>query len=257
MLLVYMLILLLFACTPIDTGEVTLVPTPESETESSVQETASSSELAEVPTVQPEIHIVQTGETLGAIAKKYDVTVEMLVATNDIEDPNMIKVGQELIISRPQNQTPVPADTPSFVEAPRVIQSLAEFEESPFCHTYHCRFDDSWSLQKDGTNNTYDIDVSPEVGVEATTLKGKPTNFGLIFFGRQKLSSEDLQLVFSFLSSIYPGIEVDTSIKSFIKEEAEVDVFQICQAESIPFGSMQIWAGKVIEQTVSIGESCP
>jgi len=153
--------------------------------------------------------------------------------------------------------TPAPTNTPLSEGIPGVIQSLSEFEESQFCLTYHCRFDDSWSLRSGGTNNAYDIDVIPVVSVEVTTLRGAPTDFGLMFFDRGKLTSDDLQLVFSFLSSIYPGVEVDLAIKSFIEKNVEIDVFQICQAESIPFGSMRIWAGKVLEQTVSIGENCP
>lgn len=50
---------------------------------------------------QGTIHIVQPGETLSIIAKKYDVTVETLVELNNIEDPNKITVGQKLIITAP------------------------------------------------------------------------------------------------------------------------------------------------------------
>ena len=45
------------------------------------------------------VHVVQKGETLSHIAKAYGTTVEMLVALNDIDDPNRIKVGAKLIVS--------------------------------------------------------------------------------------------------------------------------------------------------------------
>ena len=41
---------------------------------------------------------VQAGDTLGAIAKKYNVTVEQLMAWNGIKDPNFLAVGQQLKI---------------------------------------------------------------------------------------------------------------------------------------------------------------
>lgn len=44
------------------------------------------------------IHIVQPGDTLGEIALEYDVTVSAIVETNNINDPNRIRVGDELII---------------------------------------------------------------------------------------------------------------------------------------------------------------
>lgn len=44
----------------------------------------------------PEVHIVQQGEVLSAIASKYNTTVEILAEINDIEDVNAIRVGQRL-----------------------------------------------------------------------------------------------------------------------------------------------------------------
>ena len=43
-------------------------------------------------------HTVQRGETLASIAAKYGVTVEAIVAANHISNPNLISVGQELVI---------------------------------------------------------------------------------------------------------------------------------------------------------------
>ena len=52
------------------------------------------------PTVTPTpiIHIVQSGETLGAIAAQYDVSVEALQLVNGIDNPLLLQVNQELII---------------------------------------------------------------------------------------------------------------------------------------------------------------
>ena len=43
-------------------------------------------------------HTVKSGESLSTIAQQYDVTVEVIMAFNGIDDPNTIIVGQELIV---------------------------------------------------------------------------------------------------------------------------------------------------------------
>ncbi|MDH7484656.1 MAG: LysM peptidoglycan-binding domain-containing protein [Anaerolineae bacterium] len=50
------------------------------------------------PTPTPRTHVVQRGETLLAIALRYGVTMQELQAANGISDPDLIKVGQVLII---------------------------------------------------------------------------------------------------------------------------------------------------------------
>jgi murein DD-endopeptidase MepM/ murein hydrolase activator NlpD len=47
---------------------------------------------------QPVQHVVQAGETLFRIAERYNTTVEVIIAANGITDPNLISVGQTLII---------------------------------------------------------------------------------------------------------------------------------------------------------------
>ncbi len=46
----------------------------------------------------PLVHIVQEGETLYIIAQQYETTVEVLQQLNDISDPSLVFVGQELTI---------------------------------------------------------------------------------------------------------------------------------------------------------------
>ena len=43
-------------------------------------------------------YVVQNGDTLAAIAKKYNVTVEQLVKWNNIQNPDVLLVGQQLVI---------------------------------------------------------------------------------------------------------------------------------------------------------------
>ena len=46
----------------------------------------------------PRTYVVASGDTLGAIASMFNVTVEDLAALNGIDNPNLISVGQELDI---------------------------------------------------------------------------------------------------------------------------------------------------------------
>jgi len=51
---------------------------------------------------KPIRHTVRTGETIGSIAKRYDVQVDMIAAWNKLKDPSRIKVGQKLRIHAQQ-----------------------------------------------------------------------------------------------------------------------------------------------------------
>ncbi len=53
------------------------------------------------PTSNVRAHVVQPGETLAAIAQRYGVTVEAILALNQFSNPNLIEVGQELLIPPP------------------------------------------------------------------------------------------------------------------------------------------------------------
>lgn len=44
-------------------------------------------------------HTIQSGESLAVIANQYDTTVEAISEANDIDNPNLIQVGQKLVIS--------------------------------------------------------------------------------------------------------------------------------------------------------------
>ena len=61
--------------------------------------------------IPPLVHQVQDGETLLAIAVTYDTTVEEIQALNPDVDPELIQVGQLLLIPVP-TPTPGPTNTP-------------------------------------------------------------------------------------------------------------------------------------------------
>lgn len=58
------------------------------------------------PARTPGTYTVQAGDTLGAIAERFGVTIADLVAANGLADPDLIYPGQELTI--PAATTPIP-----------------------------------------------------------------------------------------------------------------------------------------------------
>ena len=65
----------------IRTGQVLLIPVP-----------------VPAPMPQPRIYIVRPGDTLAAIAWRFGTTVWVIVQANGIWNPNLIYVGQRLVI---------------------------------------------------------------------------------------------------------------------------------------------------------------
>ncbi len=53
---------------------------------------------AELEAANQIVHIVQQGESLGSIATQYGVTTDALIEANGITNPNVIRVGDRLII---------------------------------------------------------------------------------------------------------------------------------------------------------------
>jgi LysM repeat protein len=84
--------------TPIVNATTTGAALIEAQLTRTPRPTATPETISPTATPEPTIHIVESGDTLGAIAAQYGVTVEAIVEANDIEDPNTLRVGQELII---------------------------------------------------------------------------------------------------------------------------------------------------------------
>lgn len=61
------------------------------------------------------VYTIASGDTLNGIAKRYGITVRELIEANHIENPNLLRVGQKLII--PGVITPVRPVEPAPVEA--------------------------------------------------------------------------------------------------------------------------------------------
>jgi LysM repeat protein len=85
--------------------------------------------VAVAPALTPEvvIHIVKAGDTISGLALQYDVPVADIIAASHLENPNLLRVGMELVIpigGLPQatatftpeptaTETPIPFQPPS------------------------------------------------------------------------------------------------------------------------------------------------
>ncbi|MGV2437301.1 MAG UNVERIFIED_CONTAM: LysM peptidoglycan-binding domain-containing protein [Anaerolineae bacterium] len=62
-------------------------------------------------------HTVQRGETLGSIARQYGTTFSAIATANNLANPNLIYVGQQLTIpgatAPATNPTAVPTSAPA------------------------------------------------------------------------------------------------------------------------------------------------
>lgn len=80
------------------------------------------------PTPTPpstQTYTVRAGDTLYTIAQRYNTTVQRLVSLNSISNPNLIRVGQRLIIS-PSTSTPPPSTTQRYtVKSGDTLYSIA------------------------------------------------------------------------------------------------------------------------------------
>lgn len=116
-------------------GQKLIIPGPASAATGAAP-AASAPAVAEAPAPKPPAeavtHVVKAGETLGAIARKYQVTVGEIATANNITDPAKIRPGRELVIPgwkspaarasgataavapAPANAAPKPAGTPLF-----------------------------------------------------------------------------------------------------------------------------------------------
>lgn len=63
------------------------------------------------------VHIVVAGDTLDSIAFAYDVTRADLLALNNIADPRIIQIGQEIVVKAPLTPTPTPTVEGATAEA--------------------------------------------------------------------------------------------------------------------------------------------
>ncbi|MGH8927824.1 MAG: LysM peptidoglycan-binding domain-containing protein, partial [Acidimicrobiia bacterium] len=76
-------------------------------------------------------HVVSPGETLAGIARKYGTSVGGLVSTNGLANPNLITIGQQLLVptaasaSASGTSAPVPTGASHTVQAGETLAAIA------------------------------------------------------------------------------------------------------------------------------------
>lgn len=94
------------ASTPVATATVAVAPATQ----------------AAVTSPTAVVHVIQAGDTISALAMRYDVPAEDIIAANQLVDPNILQVGTQLVIpvgGLPQvTATWTPAPTPTETPIP-------------------------------------------------------------------------------------------------------------------------------------------
>ncbi|MCB0193729.1 MAG: LysM peptidoglycan-binding domain-containing protein [Anaerolineae bacterium] len=63
------------------------------------------------PTPEPIYHVIEEGDVAVSIAAQYNISVEKLLQVNNVDDPTLLQIGQELMI--PVTITPDPTTSPT------------------------------------------------------------------------------------------------------------------------------------------------
>jgi LysM repeat protein len=88
---------------------------PTASPSSSAEESAAPSPTP-IPEPTPTVYTIKTGDTLSKIARKFNVSLDALLAANKdtIKNPNRIQVGDEIVIPLPEtDQVPAESSSPS------------------------------------------------------------------------------------------------------------------------------------------------
>lgn len=114
------------------TSTATAVAATAPVVQATIEAIAQSTDTPE-PDSEPLVHVVKAGETLGSISQFYDVDMEDIMTVNDISNPNLISVGQQLVIpiGGIPTATPQPENTPESISSvpPTPIPTDAPLEE--------------------------------------------------------------------------------------------------------------------------------
>lgn len=76
------------------------------------------------PTAEVKLHVVQSGDTISGLAYQYDVPEEDIIAANQLDNPNFLQVGMQLIIP----VGGVPEVTATLTPAPTATDTPIPFE---------------------------------------------------------------------------------------------------------------------------------
>jgi len=89
--------------------------------------------------------------------------------------------------------------------------------------------------------------------MDVTIENKQVTGFGLMYFDRELsgLRPGDLEIAYKLLNSIDSTRNID-SVKNYIIQNIEKEIFQIMQVSPISWGIFNVYTGKVGQQIISI-----
>src|SRR5437879_2344331 len=76
-------------------------------------------------------YVVRAGDTLSAIAARFGTTVQAIVSANQIVNPDMISVGQQLLIPDGSSNGSTNGSTTTFVVGPGLAAAMTEDGTTP------------------------------------------------------------------------------------------------------------------------------
>ncbi len=89
-------------------SELSQTPTPTPTTSPTRTPTPAASPTTS-PACTPGVYAIEAGDVLSVLAERFNITLDELMQANDIDDPDLILVGQELAIPCPETRaTPAP-----------------------------------------------------------------------------------------------------------------------------------------------------
>ncbi|HSF83494.1 MAG TPA: lamin tail domain-containing protein [Anaerolineales bacterium] len=110
--------------TPVSAGESTpLATSGVAQTQATITPLVPVSTPIATQIQNVEAYEVLFGDTLGLIAQKFDVSIEELLAVNQISDPNALPVGMVLYIPVTPEVPPTSAASPTSTSAPALTSS--------------------------------------------------------------------------------------------------------------------------------------
>jgi len=98
-------------------GQTLIIPLPTVTPTATTTATPNATQAALPPSPTPNIYVVKGGDVLSAIAAKYNIPVDDIMAANGLKD-TFLRLGQPLIIPPPTptptlTSTPLPSSTPT------------------------------------------------------------------------------------------------------------------------------------------------
>jgi hypothetical protein len=189
--------------------------------------------------------------TLSALAASFGLSMFALHIASQMYPDR----AQQTTVQVKQS-APMPTADATPAPTSRVLSTLTDFEHSEFCQRYACR-EDSQSVVRNGdTNHSYHTNLE-DVGIEVEDNSSRQpplTGFGIMFFNRERLSSQDFEVINTLVRSTDQSAN-HAKTTAYIAKNVETDIScRTCEMFDSPNfvsdGDFHVWAIKVFQQQV-------